>query len=112
MLGSAMCTVPTTPCAMAASWIARLTASARNCDIVSEPISAIPTPPVMATTVGPAPERNAPCAPALSAACTIGSQYGKSWERYCWCSLSAIAKRIGENCAVAKQFVSWRSGQC
>ena len=43
--------------ALAAATMASLTCSARNCDMVSEPTSAMPTPPVMASTVGPAPER-------------------------------------------------------
>ena len=49
------------------------TASARNCDIVSSPTLARPPPPAMARTVGPAPERYAPCAPASSATLMIGS---------------------------------------
>lgn len=60
----AMWTVPVILCFNASFVIASDTASARNCDIVSVPTPEAPTPPAIARTVGPAPERNAPCAPA------------------------------------------------
>merc|ERR1719213_1454500 len=56
----AMWTVPVILCFNASFVIASETASARNCDIVSVPTPEAPTPPAIARTVGPAPERNAP----------------------------------------------------
>lgn len=64
----------TGPIAPAFLTMASETTSARNCDIVSDPTFAIPTPPVMARTVGPAPERKAPCAPASRASLMMGSK--------------------------------------
>ena len=100
----AMCAVPVAPCAFALLTIASLTDSARNChvdavpsaqaahalwrqgaracDMVSDPTSAMPTPPVTARIVGPAPLRNAACAPASSAPSMIGLK-GNMCSRYC-----------------------------
>eukprot|EP00962_Isochrysis_galbana_P000624 scaffold180_cov134-Isochrysis_galbana.AAC.2 len=41
--------------------------------MVSEPTLEMPTPPVTARTVGPAPLRKAPCAPASRASLMMGS---------------------------------------
>ena len=68
--------------ASAAASMASATSTARNVTMVSASTS-LPCPPVSASTVGPAPERNAPCAPLLNAA-SMSSRRGKAAPRMGW----------------------------
>ena len=77
--GDEITTRPSHPSRFAASNIASATSTARNVTIVSASTSE-PCPPVSASTVGPAPLRNAPCAP-LEYAASMSSASGNAAPR-------------------------------